>query len=137
MFVPVETRPGRWRITTDSVWEAICGYSRGYRAGNHIYVSGTTATHGSDRCIAAGDVRAQTVFILDKIAATLRAFGGSLDDVVRTRIYLRDVNQWESASRVHGRFFADVLPANTLVEVSSLVGDYEVEIEAEAELNPV
>lgn len=135
VFKPVETRPGRWRISTGSVWEDICGYSRSVRIGNRIHVSGTTATHGGDRCIGTGDVRAQTVFILDKIAAAIRALGGSLDDVVRTRIYLRDVSQWEPASRVHGRYFADILPANTLIEVSKLVGDYDVEIEAEAEIS--
>jgi enamine deaminase RidA (YjgF/YER057c/UK114 family) len=135
VFSPVETRPGRWRISTGSIWEDICGYSRSVRVGNRIHVSGTTATHGSDRCIGVGDVRAQTVFILDRIAAAIRALGGTLDDVTRTRIYLRDASQWEVVSRVHGRYFADVLPANTLIEVSNLVGSYDVEIEAEAEID--
>ena len=132
VYEPVEVRPGRWRISSGSVWEEICGFSRACRIGDRILVSGTTATHGSGRAIAAGDVRGQTIFILDKIAAALRAFGGSLDDVVRTRIYMRDASRWEPASRVHGRYFADVLPANTLIEIADLVGGYDIEIEAEA-----
>ncbi len=79
-----------------------------------------------------GDVRGQAVYILDKIAASIEALGGAMEDIVRTRIYLRDASQWEPVSRVHGRYLGDVRPANTLVEVSRLVGDYEVEIEAEA-----
>lgn len=134
VFDSVEIRPGRWHLATGSVWEDICGYSRACRTGNRIVVSGTTATHGADRCICAGDVHGQTVFILDKITATIRALGGSLEDVIRTRIYLCDANQWETVSRVHGRYFAGVQPANTLIEVSGLVGDYCVEIEAEAEI---
>lgn len=134
-FEPEEVRPGRWRISSGSIWEDICGYSRACRIGNRVLISGTTATYGSDRKIGGSDVRSQTVFILDKISAALRAFGGSPEDVVRTRIYLKDATQWPAASHVHGRYFADALPANTLVEVSELVGGYEVEIEAEAELS--
>jgi len=78
------------------------------------------------------DPRGQTVYILDKIAASISALGGNLEDVVRTRVLLRDVSQWEPVSRVHGRYFGDIRPANTLVEVSALVGEYDVEIEAEA-----
>ena len=74
----------------------------------------------------------QAVYILDKIAASIEALGGAMEDVVRTRIYLRDQSQWEAVSRVHGRYLGHVRPANTLVEVSGLVGDYDVEIEAEA-----
>jgi enamine deaminase RidA (YjgF/YER057c/UK114 family) len=109
-----------------------CGYSRAVRAGHRILVSGTTATHGSGELVCRGDVAGQTVFILDKIAASLEALGGRLEDVVRTRIYLRDASQWEAAGRVHGRYFGAVRPANTLIEVSRLVGDYDVEVEAEA-----
>jgi aryl-alcohol dehydrogenase-like predicted oxidoreductase/enamine deaminase RidA (YjgF/YER057c/UK114 family) len=130
--VAMEARPGRRRIDSGSVWEPVCGYSRAIRVGDRILVSGTTATHGSGAVVCPGDVAGQTVYILDKIAASLAALGGSLDDVVRTRIYLRDARQWEAASRVHGRYFSRVRPANTLIETSALVGDYEVEIEAEA-----
>ncbi len=130
--VPVEARPDRRRIDSGSVWEPVCGYSRAIRVGDRILVSGTTATHGSGEVVCPGDVAGQTVYILDKIAAGIAALGGSLDDVIRTRIYLRDAAQWEAASRVHGRYFSRVRPANTLIETSALVGDYEVEIEAEA-----
>jgi aryl-alcohol dehydrogenase-like predicted oxidoreductase/enamine deaminase RidA (YjgF/YER057c/UK114 family) len=130
--VPVEARPDRRRIDSGSLWEPICGYSRAIRVGDRILVCGTTATHGSGEIVCPGDVAGQTVYILDKIAAAIGALGGSLDDVVRTRIYLRDAAHWEPASRVHGRYFNRVRPANTLLEISRLVGDYEVEIEAEA-----
>jgi enamine deaminase RidA (YjgF/YER057c/UK114 family) len=74
------------------------------------------------------------VFILDKIAASLVALGASLEDVVRTRVYVRDVTQWEAVARIHGRYFGKIRPTNTLIEVSRLVGEYLVEIEAEAEV---
>ncbi len=130
----VPGRPGRMRLDTGSIWEPIAGYSRAVRIGNRILVSGTTATHGSGEMVCAGDPAGQTVYILDKIAASLSALGASLADVVRTRIYLRDADDWEAVSRVHGRYFGDVRPANTLLESGRLIGGYEVEIEAEAEL---
>jgi enamine deaminase RidA (YjgF/YER057c/UK114 family) len=129
---PIPNRPGRLRASSGSVWEPIAGYSRAVRVGDRICISGTTATHGADRCVAPGDAGAQTTYILDKIAAAITALGGRPEDVIRTRIYVRDASAWEAVSRAHGRVFGDVLPANTLVEVASLVGDYEVEIEAEA-----
>jgi len=110
----------------------VAGYSRAVRIHDRILVSGTTATHGAGELVCKGDPRGQTVYILDKIAASLAALGGNLEDVVRTRILLRDVSQWEPVSRVHGRYFGDIRPANTLVAVGGLVGDYDVEIEAEA-----
>jgi aryl-alcohol dehydrogenase-like predicted oxidoreductase/enamine deaminase RidA (YjgF/YER057c/UK114 family) len=129
---PVPGRPGRSRVSSGSIWEPIAGYSRAVRVGDRIMVSGTTATHAADRCVAPGDPGAQATYILDKIAASISALGGSMDDVVRTRIYLRDASQWEPVSRAHGRVFSSVLPANTLIEAGNLIGDYEVEIEAEA-----
>lgn len=122
----------RWRISSGSEYEPICGYSRAVRVGKRVIVSGTTATHGTDRIIGVEDLQAQTVYILDKLSASLSALGASMNDVIRTRIYLKDASKWETVSRVHGRYFADCLPANTLIEVSNLVGDYAVEIEAEA-----
>lgn len=127
--------PGKtkcFRINSGSEFEPVCGYSRAVRHGNRVAVSGTTATHGTERVIGASDIQAQTVYILDKISASLSSLGASMDDVIRTRIYLRDVSQWETVSRVHGRYFDDCLPANTLIEVGNLVGEYAVEIEAEA-----
>jgi|SRR5579863_189800 len=129
---PVPGHPGRLRVSSGSLWEPIAGYSRAVRVKDRIFVSGTTATHGADRCVAPGDAGAQTTYILDKVAASLAALGGAMEDVVRTRIYLRDAAKWEAVSRAHGRVFAGVLPANTLVQAGALVGDYEVEIEAEA-----
>jgi aryl-alcohol dehydrogenase-like predicted oxidoreductase/enamine deaminase RidA (YjgF/YER057c/UK114 family) len=132
VYEPEEVRPGRWRVSSGSVWEPVAGFSRAVRVGDRVLVSGTTATHGADRPICAGDARGQAVYILDKIAAALTAFGATLDDVARTRVYLADADDWEAVSRAHGRALAGALPANTLLEVSRLVGPYRVEIEAEA-----
>jgi enamine deaminase RidA (YjgF/YER057c/UK114 family) len=132
----VPGRPSRLRVDTGSVWESVCGYSRAVRTGERILVSGTTATHGSGEIVCKGDPAGQTVYILDKITASLRALGGSLNDVVRTRIYMRDASKWEPVARVHGRYFGAVRPANTLIEIAGLVGDYDVEIEAEAVVDP-
>ncbi|TRL42675.1 aldo/keto reductase [Rhizobium straminoryzae] len=129
---PVPGRPGRLRVSSGSIWEPIAGYSRAVRIGNRVLVSGTTATHGTDRCVAPGDAGAQATYILDKIAASLNPLGAKMEDVVRTRIYLKDAEKWEPVSRAHGRVFGTVLPANTLIEAGNLIGDYEVEIEVEA-----
>jgi enamine deaminase RidA (YjgF/YER057c/UK114 family) len=132
---PVPGRPGRWRVDSGSVWEPQAGYARAVRTGRRILVSGTTATHGAGQLVGPGDAAAQAVYILDKIAASLGALGGSLQDVVRTRVYLQDVGDWQAVSAVHGRYFGDIRPANTLLQVAALVGQgYRVEIEAEAEL---
>ncbi len=126
----------RWRVDSGSVWEPLAGYSRAVRVGGRILVSGTTATHGAGEAVCPGDAGAQTTFILDKIAASLEALGGTLEDVVRTRIFLRNADDWEQVSRAHGRQFGAILPANTLLEASRLIGDYLVEIEAEAVVEP-
>ena len=118
--------------SSGSRWEAEVGYSRAVRIGDRICVSGTTATHGDGRIVCHGDPAGQTVYILDKIAGAIRSLGGSLEDVVRTRIYVCDRTKWEGAGRIHGEYFGDIRPANTLVEISGLVGEYEIEIEAEA-----
>ncbi len=128
----VDGRPDRRRVDSGSEFEPVAGYCRALRVGDRVLVSGTTATHGESRVVCAGDARGQAVYILDKIAASLAALGASLEDVVRTRIYLADVDDWEAVSRVHGRYLGAVRPANTLLEVGRLVGDYRVEIEAEA-----
>ena len=129
---PMPQRPSRLRIDTGSMWEPICGYSRAVRIGDRILVSGTTATHGSGRMVCPGDAHGQTVYVLDKLQASIESLGGRLEDVIRTRIFVRDQHQCEAIARAHGRYFGDVRPANTLVEVSALIGGYEVEIEAEA-----
>ncbi|WP_407050890.1 aldo/keto reductase [Methyloraptor flagellatus] len=129
---PVPGKPGRLRVSSGSIWEPLCGFSRAVRIGDRIHVSGTTATNGAGEMVAPRDATAQTVFILDKIAASLAALGADLSDVFRTRIYLADADDWEAVSRIHGRYFGDWRPANTLIEIGRLVGDYKVEIEAEA-----
>jgi enamine deaminase RidA (YjgF/YER057c/UK114 family) len=103
------------------------------RLGDRILVSGTTATHGQGQLIGRGDAAVQATYILDKIAASIKALGGKLQDVVRTRVYLQNAVDCEAVSRVHGQYFGAIRPANTLLEVAALIGEgYLVEIEAEA-----
>jgi aryl-alcohol dehydrogenase-like predicted oxidoreductase/enamine deaminase RidA (YjgF/YER057c/UK114 family) len=134
IFTATEFRPGRLRVDSGSVWEAACGYSRAVRVRDRILVSGTTATHTDGSVVCPGDPGGQAVYILDKIAAAIEALGGTVEDVVQTRIWLRNAEDWEAVARVHGHVFETARPANTLVEVGRLVGDYLVEIEAEAML---
>ena len=131
---PYDTVSGsddRERALSGTVWEDLAGFSRAVRQGDRIHVSGTTATHG-DRLIGGDDPAAQTHFIIDKIEGAIESLGGSLADVIRTRIYIHDPDVWEPVSRAHGLRFAETRPANTLVH-AGLIGDgYLVEIEAEA-----
>ncbi len=120
------------RAMSGTKWEDIAGYCRARRIGDRILVSGTTATAGADRIVARSDAGAQTTFILDKIIGAVSSLGGTVEDIVRTRIYLTDIADTEAVSAAHGRVFADLKPANTLLAVNALVGDYLVEIEAEA-----
>jgi enamine deaminase RidA (YjgF/YER057c/UK114 family) len=129
--LPMAHRSGV-RVSSASQWEPIAGYSRAVRVRDVIHVSGTTATHGNNRCVAPGDAAAQATYILDKIAASIRAAGGTIEDVVRTRVYLRHEKDCEAVSRSHGRVFGKIMPANTLIVAGGLIGDFEVEIEAEA-----
>ena len=119
-------------IASGTVWEELASYARAVRVGDRILVCGTTATGPDGGLVGGADPVAQTRFILDKIERAIEQLGGTLRDVVRTRIYLRDVADWEGVARVHGERFAAIRPANTLVQ-AKLVGDeYLVEIEAEA-----
>ena len=129
-------RPGEQRVLSGSEWDDIAGYCRAHRIGDRIFVSGTTATAGLNRAVAPKDAGAQTTFILDKIAASLTALGASMEDVVRTRVYLSDADDVLAVSKAHGRIFADIKPANTLFQIGQLIGDYKVEIEAEAIVRP-
>ncbi|MCF3932516.1 aldo/keto reductase [Acuticoccus sp. M5D2P5] len=129
---PMAARPERARVGSGSEWEAIAGYSRAVKVGERVLVSGTTATHGSDRVVAPGDAGAQTTYILDKILGAIRALGAAPEDVVRTRCYLADPADVEAVSRAHGAVFGAIRPANTLFAAGALIGDYAVEIEAEA-----
>jgi enamine deaminase RidA (YjgF/YER057c/UK114 family) len=122
----------RQRVSSGTVWEQEVGFSRAVRVGPFVYVSGTTATDADGDIVGAGDVAAQTEAIIRKIERALIEAGSGLVDVVRTRIYVTDADDWEAVGRVHGRYFGEVRPANTLVEVSRLVGEYLVEIEVDA-----
>jgi enamine deaminase RidA (YjgF/YER057c/UK114 family) len=124
----------RQNFSSGTKWEPMAGYSRAVRVGSRILVSGTTATHGAGTIVCRGDVEGQTVYALDKIAAAIEALGGRLEDVVRTRVYLKDASKWEPVARVHGRYFGDIRPVNTMIGIADFVGDYEIEIEAEAAL---
>ena len=124
---------GRQRVDTGTVWEERFGYSRAIRVGDLVFVSGTTATDEGGQLVGPGDPEAQARFIIEKIGRALAAVGASLDDVVRTRVYLARADDWEAVGRAHGHHFGQTRPANTLVEVSALVGDgYLVEIDADA-----
>lgn len=129
---PVPGRPGRLRVDSGSIWEPLAGYSRAVRVKDRIMVSGTTATNGAGEVVCPGDPAGQTAFILDKIAASLSALGGRMEDVVRSRVFLKNVDDWEPVSRIHGRYFGEIRPANTLLAAGDLVGDYLVEIDVEA-----
>lgn len=122
---------GRMKALSGTVWEDLAGFSRAVRKGNNIAISGTTATHG-DQVIGASDPFVQAHFIIDKLEGALLSLGSSLEDVIRTRIFVRNVDDWEAVARAHGERFKFIQPANTLVQ-AALVGDeYLVEIEADA-----
>jgi enamine deaminase RidA (YjgF/YER057c/UK114 family) len=128
-------RPDRLQIDTGSIWEPLAGYSRAVRIGKRILVSGTTATHGGGEVVAPSSPGSQAVYILDRIRASIEALGAEMEDVVRTRVYLRNQSDWEEVSKAHGRVFGTIRPANTLLTAGGLIGDYAVEIEAEAIVN--
>ncbi|TDT43731.1 aryl-alcohol dehydrogenase-like predicted oxidoreductase [Maribacter spongiicola] len=133
-FTPLKTGENREQIFSGTEWEEYAGYCRAVKIGNSIHVSGTTATHGSDM-IGGTDPAAQAHFIIDKIEGVITSFGGTLADVVRTRIFVNELKDWEPVARAHGERFKGINPANTLVE-AKLVGEgYMVEIEAEAILS--
>ncbi|WP_299819931.1 RidA family protein [uncultured Pontibacter sp.] len=122
----------RQNISSGAVWEDTIGYSRAVRVGNTIEVAGTTATNGNE-VIGKGSPYEQTKYILQKIEHALQQAGASLNDVVRTRIFVTDISRWEDVGRAHGEFFGSIKPAATMVEVSALINpEHLVEIEATA-----
>lgn len=122
----------RINIASGSVWEDLVGYSRAVRVGNMVEVSGTTSVEG-DTLIGKDDLYEQTMFILQKIERSLHQAGASIGDVVRTRMYVVDISQWEEAGKAHAEFFRTIKPATSMVEVSKLIHpDLLIEIEATA-----
>ena len=119
-------------MSSGTKWEAMAGYTRAVRVGDVIHVSGTTATDENGNLVGGNDAAAQARYAIQKIERALNALGGSLRDVVRTRVFVSDIKNWESVARVHGEFFHDIRPVNTLVEAKLVGAEYLVEIEAEA-----
>lgn len=123
----------RQNISSAAPWEAVVGYSRAVRIAHHVWVAGTTATDENGEVVGVGDAAAQTRYALQKIGRALHEAGGSFTDVVRTRMFVTDIANWEAIGRVHGEIFGAVRPAATMVEVARLIDPaHLVEIEVDA-----
>jgi enamine deaminase RidA (YjgF/YER057c/UK114 family) len=125
----------REHYSSGAKWESVVGYSRAVRVGDRIYVTGTTATDENSEIVGKGDPYRQAVQCILNIERALKHFDATLQNVVRTRMFVTDISRWEEFGRAHGEFFRDIMPATTMVEVSRLIDpDMLIEIEADAEI---